>query len=51
MDHTATRGAAFEKLNEAIYFARANHLAGVEIVLTFQDPHHNIHFPLQDWLN
>ena len=38
----------FETLNQAIAFARQNHLAGVEIVLAFDDPHRDIHFPLQD---
>jgi hypothetical protein len=38
----------FETLNEAMAFARQNYLASVEILLAFDDPHRDIHFPLQD---
>jgi hypothetical protein len=38
----------FETLNQAIAYANGNHLASMEIFLAFDDPHRDIHFPLQN---
>jgi len=41
-------GHDFETLNQAIAFARENHFESAEVVLSFDDPQRDIHFPLRD---